>query len=132
MYFFCSGVRSITDSYVTSLYIALNDHNNETLLQHFAKSQIKCLRAAAEEEGIDLENVDMTEGERYSSKVLTSLWLCNTMDINVAKELKKAVELFKMLMSIKVVDLTSQGKRKLNKTPFLEVPIDFSSLTILS
>ncbi|XP_066930600.1 uncharacterized protein [Clytia hemisphaerica] len=102
------GVRSITESYVSSLYIALKDHNNEALLHHFAKSQVKCLKAAAEEEGIDLVNVDMTEGERYSSKVLTSLWLCKTMGANVASELKKAVDLIKMLMSIKVVDLTSK------------------------
>lgn len=112
MYFFRSGVRSITESYVSSLYIALKDHNNEALLHHFAKSQVKCLKAAAEEEGIDLVNVDMTEGERYSSKVLTSLWLCKTMGANVASELKKAVDLIKMLMSIKVVDLTSKGEKR--------------------
>ena len=107
----------------------MKDHNNEDLIRYFAKSQIKCLKAAAEDEGINLETVDMTEGERYSSKVLTSLWLCRTMDTNVATELKKAVQLFKMLMSIKVVDLTSQGEKNTLK-PSLEDPIDLFSLAI--
>ena len=106
-----TGVRSLTDGFVSSLYITLKDHNNETLLHHFAKSQIKYLKAEAEKEGIDLDNIEMTDGDRYSSKILTSLWLCEKMGTEVAKELKKAVELFKGLLAIKLVDLTSAGEK---------------------
>ena len=103
-------MKTITGGYVSSLYIALKDHNNEALLHHFAKSQIKCLREAAQEEDIALENVEMTDGERYSSKKLTSLWLLQSMSTAVASELKKAVKCLNGLMNIKLVDLTSSGK----------------------
>ncbi|XP_066933575.1 uncharacterized protein [Clytia hemisphaerica] len=101
------GVRSLTDGYVSSLYITLKNQNNETLVHHYAKSQVRCLRAAAEQEGIPIENVEMTEGDRYSSKILTSLWLCKSMDTNVAKELRNAVECVKGMVAVKLVDLTS-------------------------
>ncbi|XP_066929136.1 uncharacterized protein [Clytia hemisphaerica] len=101
------GVRSINDSFVASLYIVLKDHNNETLLHHFAKSQIKFVKAEAEREGINLETVVMGEGVRYSSKHLTSLWLTKSMDSNVAKELKNAVQSCRGLLEMKLVDFTS-------------------------
>lgn len=95
---------------MSSLFISLKDFNNENLLHFFAKSQIKHLKAEAEKEGIELDTVEVTDGDRYSSKILTSLWLCDTMATDVAIELKKAVQCFTGLLPIKLVDLTSAGE----------------------
>uniref|UniRef100_A0A7M5WRZ6 Uncharacterized protein n=1 Tax=Clytia hemisphaerica TaxID=252671 RepID=A0A7M5WRZ6_9CNID len=116
------GIKSITGGYVSSLYITLKDHNNEALLHHFAKSQMKCVRKAAQEEDITLENVEMTEGERYSSKKLTSLWLLESMATDVASELKKSVKCLDGLMNIKLVDLTS------SENPVIAAPRPVSKL----
>lgn len=106
------GIKSVTHGFVSSLYISLKDHNNEDLLHFFAQSQTKCLKAEAESKGIELDSVQISEGLRYSSSKLTSLWIKSNMDKGVSRELKKAVDNLKGLMALKLVDLTSEGKTR--------------------
>ena len=89
---------------MSSLYIVLKDHNNDSLTRLYATSQSKSIRQAAEKEAIDLNAVVLKEGEKYSSKFISSLWLTDRIDSKVASELRQAIPCIKMHISMKLVD----------------------------
>ena len=90
--------------------IVLKDHDNESVLHHFVKSQARVLRDEAEKEGIHLDRVSLMEGDSYSTHTLATLWLTKSIDGNNAKELRAAVLKIRQWICIKLVDESLEGK----------------------
>ena len=88
----------------------MKDHENETVLVKYIKSQVRAIRAEASKEGIELKSVQLTEGETYSTKCLTTFWMTQFIGANVAEELREALKQLKQWISIKVVDDSLAGK----------------------
>lgn len=95
---------------MSSLYIVLKDHRNESLICLQTTSQSSAIREEAMKEGIALDAVVLEEGDRYSSEFLSVLWMTDKMDSKVAKELSKGVSIIKSHITIKLVDETNVGE----------------------
>ena len=85
-------MRKSDEVYTASLFITLKDHDNESLLHHVVKSQMRCVKEQAGKEDIDLDAIVLKEGTYYSSKTLTSLYLAKSMDAKIAMELREAIK----------------------------------------
>ena len=77
--------------YAQTLNITLKDHDNESLLQHFVKSQLREVRKQAAREEITMNAVVVKEGQNYSSRTLASLFLAKSMSSKIAGELRAAL-----------------------------------------
>lgn len=110
IYFVFLDVKKLEDIRLSSLFIALKDYNNETLVRMLAMSQSRCIKEAARNENVDLQTVVLKEGRNYSSELLTSFWLTRRLDSSVGRELRAAIKILSPLISIKLVDNTDPGK----------------------
>ena len=97
------------DNLTRALFITLKDHDNETVLFHFVKSQARVVRSEAEKEGIDLRAVSLAEGQKYSTHTLTTLWLTSKMDAAISEELRKALVKVRQWIAVKFVDDSQAG-----------------------
>ena len=80
------------------------------MLLKFVKSQVRVIRTEAEKEGIDMKNVTVGEGEKYSTHTLSTLWLTKRMDPKIATELRDAIKHVRQWISLKLVDDSLAGK----------------------
>ena len=92
-----------------SLYITLKDHDNDSVLMAFVKSQVRVIRNESHKEGIDLKAVSLKEGNTYSTHTLTTLWLTERMDSTIANELTESLIKVRQWVSVKLVDDSSRG-----------------------
>ena len=86
---------------VSSLYIVLKDHANESLQDLFSISRTRVLRRKASEEGIETEKISFEE---------SSPLLLKNMDEKVATELIEAVKSLSPFVSLKLVNKSGNGK----------------------
>lgn len=76
----------------------------------FVKSQVRVIRAEAKKEGIEMKNVHLQEGENYSCRTLTKLWMTQRMHFNVSQELRPAIQKLQQWLAIKIIDDSLSGK----------------------
>eukprot|EP00111_Clytia_hemisphaerica_P019795 TCONS_00058404-protein len=106
----CRALRGRKGDYLAkALCVTVKDHTNETVLMAFVKSQIRVVRAEAKKEGIEMKNVHLEEGQNYSSKTLTKLWMTQRMAVGVANELRPAIQKLQQWIAIKIVDDSLSG-----------------------
>ena len=98
-----------TDNMTRALFIALKDHDNDTVLMSFVKSQVRVIKRESSKEGIDLRAVSLTEGTTYSTHTLTTLWLTKKMDSTIASELRESLIKVRQWVSVKLVDDSLAG-----------------------
>ena len=94
------------DCRVSSLYIVLKDHANESLLIMFTKSQLRVLQREASNEGIELEGIQLNEGQ---PTFLTTLKISSSMGEKVRAGLVEATRAFGALMNFRLVDERGNG-----------------------
>jgi len=97
------------DVRLSSLYIVLKDHNNDSLTRLYASSQSNCIHDTAEQEWITLNAVVLKDGRNYSSEFISTMWLTERIDSKVASELRQAIPCIKMHISMKLVDQHDGG-----------------------
>ena len=83
--------HTVDEIFAQTLNITLKDHDNESLLRLFTKSQMREVENRAAQEGISMEAIVLKEGRSYSSRTLTNLYLGKSLSTKVAEELRKAV-----------------------------------------
>ena len=98
------------DYLAKALCVTVKDHANETVLMAFVKSQVRVIRAEAKKEGIEMKNVHLQEGENYSCRTLTKLWMTQRMHFNVSQELRPAIQKLQQWLAIKIIDDSLSGK----------------------
>ena len=116
------GARNADDVYTASLFITLKDHDNESLRQYVAKSQMRSVRAEAQKENIDLDSVVLKEGTYYSSTTLTTFYVSKNMDGKCATEMRGAMKSLKPFISIKFIDENGKSLSVL-KFPLIELEL---------
>ena len=94
---------------LSSLYIVLKDHANETLLFHFVKSQSRVLQREALKEGVQLESPRLKVGDTQTPSCLATLVLTKAMDQKVATQLLDATKILKSMIDLLVVDKSTNG-----------------------
>ena len=100
--------RTVDEIFAQTLNITLKDHDNESLLQLFTKSQMREVQNKAAHEDITMDAIVLKEGRNYSSSKLASLFIGKSMSSKLAAELRKAVDSsLSPFININVIDENS-------------------------
>lgn len=94
---------------LATLYAVLKDHDNESLLFHFAKSQSRVLQREALKDGVELESPRLLVGQNDTPSCLAKLHLTEAMDPEVARELAGNMRELRSLINLKFVDKSANG-----------------------
>jgi len=108
IHFLCLGDKSSTEAALSSLFIVLKDHDNISLNTKQAVSQTRIIKSAAENDGFEMNHVELKQKNRRSA----ALWMSSRMGGRVSIELKAGIEKISHLIELRVVDQTGQGKNQ--------------------